>query len=466
MTLPFSRKKGADTPNWKIFRAAVTVGIAGMVAKSGIAAKELFVASIFGRSDALDAFLIAFLLPSFVVNLVMGSLGAAFVPVFIDVREKHGRDGAQRLLSSVLALSIAALAVLIIILGLLAPFYLPLLGSSFSAEKLHLTRELLYLILPFIFFNGIGLFFSGVLNAGEKFALPAVVPLITPLITIMFLQIAGGEYGPFCLVGGVLAGSLIETGLLVRALAAQGLTLKLRWYGLHPDTREVLSQYAPVFASSFLMCSTTVVDQAMAAMLASGSVAALSYANKVVGLVLAVCGTALSTASLPYFSQMVARQDWEGCRHTLKRFSGLVILATVPFTLTLIGISTPLVRLLFQRGAFTGADTALVGQVQALYAIQIPFYVCGMLFVRFLSAARRNDVLMYGSAISLVLDIGLNLAFMKIWGVAGIALSTSLVYVTAFLFLGAFSVKVVSQAPLSTAANAHPRAAIRRPTAS
>lgn len=454
MRLPVFRADGADTTNRKIFRAAVTVVFAGMLAKAAIATKELFVANVFGRSDSLDAFLIAFLLPSFVLNLVMGSLGAAFVPIFVETRETHGGHEAQRLFSSVLMLSVAALAAVAALLGLLARYYLPLLGSSFSPEKLQLTRELLYAMLPFVLFNGTGLFVSSVLNAGEKFALPAVVPLVTPLVTIAFLELGSRAFGPFCLAGGVVAGSAIEAALLAQALCAHGLALRFRWYGLDSGVRGVLVQYAPVFAGSFLMGSTTVVDQAMGAMLAGGSVAALSYANKIVGLVLAVAATALSTATLPYFSQMVARRDWEGCRHTLKRFSGLVMAVAVPFTLVLLALSKPLVQLLFQRGAFTSADTVLVSKVQAFYSIQIPFYLCGMLFVRFLMAARRNDVLMYGSAISLGLDIGLNLALMKLWGVAGIALSTSFVYVISFFFLGTCCVRLLRQKRLSSVSSA------------
>jgi len=111
----------------------------------------------------------------------------------------------------------------------------------------------------------------------------------------------------------------------------------------------------------------------------------------------------------------------------------------------LIVFSKPLVQILFQRGAFNNSDTALVSRVQAFYAIQVPFYICGMLFVRFLSAVRRNDFLMYGSAISLILDVALNLLFMRIYGVSGIALSTSLVYVFAFFFLGACTIRFLSR---------------------
>jgi putative peptidoglycan lipid II flippase len=183
----------------------------------------------------------------------------------------------------------------------------------------------------------------------------------------------------------------------------------------------------------------------MAAMLPSGSVAALSYANKIVALLVAIGATALSTAALPYFSHMVAEQDWAGCRHTLKRYTALTLATTVPLTLALIALSHPLIRLVFQRGAFTAVDTDLVSHVQVFYFIQIPFYMCGMLFVRFLSSIRRNDVLMYGSAISLALDISLNLVLMRRMGIAGIALSTSLVYVVAFVILGALSVRLLRQ---------------------
>jgi putative peptidoglycan lipid II flippase len=109
----------------------------------------------------------------------------------------------------------------------------------------------------------------------------------------------------------------------------------------------------------------------------------------------------------------------------------------------LIALSHPLIRLIFQRGAFTSVDTDLVSRVQMCYFIQIPFYMCGMLFVRFLSSIRRNDVLMYGSAISLALDVSLNLILMRKMGVAGIALSTSMVYVLAFVILGGLSLRLL-----------------------
>jgi len=435
------RKSGQDSTNRKIFRAAMTIGLISTVAKGGAVLKDLVVAHTFGRSDSLDAFLIAFLLPSFVLNLVMGSLGSALIPVLVEAKQKRGTDAEQKLLSSMMFLSTAAMILIAAVLGLLAPFYLRILGSSFSMAKLLLTREILYCLLPFIVFSGLATFLSGVLSAYKKFALPALVPIATPLVTIATVVLAPKSWSVFTLAIGVVAGGFLEAAILLRLLKACGMRFRLRWNGLDSEVRNVLQQYAPVLAGSLLMCSTTVVDQAMAAMLPSGSVAALSYGYKIVGLIVAIGATALTTAALPYFSHMVADADWAGCRHTLKRYTALVLGTTVPLTLALIALSHPLVRLVFQRGAFTSMDTDLVSRVQQCYFIQVPFYMCGMLFVRFLSSIRRNDVLMYGSAISLALDISLNLVLMRKMGIAGIALSTSLVLFTSFVFLGVCTIK-------------------------
>lgn len=227
--------------------------------------------------------------------------------------------------------------------------------------------------------------------------------------------------------------------------------LRLRWCGFNPRVSRVLGQFAPMLAGAFLMSSSGLVDQSMAAMLPRGSVAALSYANKVVAVVITIGTTALSTATLPYLSKMVAQNDWQGCRHTLKRYSLLVFLTTVPLTLGLMALSKPLVRLLFQRGAFTGADTELVSWVQICYSVQVPFYVMGALYVRFVSSARRNHVLLYVSAVNLVLDIVLNLVLMRRWGIAGVAMSTSLVCVFSLVVLVAWSARFLARQRLPAA---------------
>lgn len=454
MTFQFLKKGGVGSTNRKIFRAALTVGLMGLLAKAALGGKELVVARWFGRSDALDAFLIAYLLPSFVMNLLTGALASALIPVLVELRHKGNREAADRLVSNVAFLGLIVLTAVAVLLALLAPYFLPGLGSGFSPEKLRLTRQLLYTLLPWIVLSGIAALASSVLNAEERFAFPAVIPVLTPLMTILFIALAARRFGPFSLAAGAACGSLVEAALLVYFLRAHGTLFGFRWTGMDANLRSVLQQYTPMLAGAFLMGSATVVDQAMAAMLPGGSVAALNYANKIVNIAVTTAAPALSTAVLPYFSRMVAAADWQGCRHTLKRYSLLVAGLAVPFTVFLIVMSRPLVRLIYQRGAFTAADTALVSSVQICYSIQIPFFIWGMLFVRFLSSIRRNDLLMYASCLNLAVDVVMNLILMKFWGVAGIALSTSLVYIVSFVFVVVATVRILAQERFSAVAPA------------
>jgi putative peptidoglycan lipid II flippase len=138
---------------------------------------------------------------------------------------------------------------------------------------------------------------------------------------------------------------------------------------------------------------------------------------------------------LPHLSVLVARAEWTQLRELERKLRWLLLSTTVPLTLALVYFSAPLVQLLFERGAFTAEETETVSQVQAAYLLQLPGHLLGILYVRLISALQANRLLMVGSAINLVVNIGLNLVFMRRYGVAGIALSTAAVYGVSCVYL-------------------------------
>ena len=433
----------------------MAVALATVVVKAGTAIREVAVANSFGRSDTLDAFLFAFILPSFAVNLVVGAVSAALVPVLVDARQKDGVTAGQQLLASVLLLTSGALVAVALLLVLLASLHLPWLGHNFPPQKQLLTREFLCLLAPWLILNGLATFLACVLNAIEKFAVPALVPVLTPAAVLICIAAWSYPGSGFALALGTVVGGLLEAALLFYLARKSQILGPLRWYGANARVRAVLTQTSPMMAGCLLMGATPVVDQFMAAMLGSGSVSALSYGGKVPTALLAIGATALSTATLPYFSRMAADGDWQGCRHTLKRYSALMLSVTIPLSVMLVAFSRPLVKLLFQRGAFTGADTDVVSKVQAFYSLQIPFYVLCLLFVRFISSVRRNDLLMYTSAINLIVDVAMNLVLMRVLGVAGIALSTAIVMVGSLTFLSMSAFRLLNRQSAIMPATAH-----------
>ena len=422
------------TINRRIFHAAATVGVLGVVVKLIAMFKEVAIANYFGRNSAVDTFLVAYLLPGFVVVLIAGSLNAAFIPTFIHVRHKNGEQEAQRLFSSCMVWSQGLLLALALVLASVGPVLIRAIAPGFSAGKMQLCTHLFYALLPAILLSGIASNYSAILNASKCFWLPAISPVLTPSLTLGLLLTRARSWGAWSLVGGVLLGGFGECLVLGSTLKYRGIHLRPRWHGYTPEVREVGLQYIPLLVGSVLVSGVTVVDQSMAAWLQPGSVAALAYGNRMVSVVVGLTATSLSAAVIPYFSEMVSQRNWEGCRHTLQTYTRILLLVMAPICALLIAFSPALVRLLFQRGAFTAHDTLVVSRVQTMYALQIPFAAAGLLYVRMLTALRRNALVMISAGIGLALDVVLNLVCMKYMGVAGIALSTSLFYAASLLF--------------------------------
>lgn len=417
---------GSDTR--RLLSATALVGGLTLVARLGTVAQDLFAAARFGTGDAMDALLLAYAFPTFAVNVVAISITASLIPGFIRAKEEGGVASAQRLVSNVLGRTTVVLLAVVALLALLMPLLIPLFARGFSASKIALTLRLFYIVLPVVLLSGWSNLLSAVLNAGERFAITSIVPMVAPLTAIAAVLFGTRTFGIYAFAAGLLAGSAIELAITGRAVRAVDVRPALTWLPLSSEEQKVMRQYPALVAGGLLMSGSTIIDQAMAASLGAGSIAALTYGRKGVSLILAISSLALGTAVFSRLSTLVARQDWTGVRATIRTYAAIIVLLAVPGTLLLIAVSKPLVRLLFERGAFHAADTAVVAHVQMALAIQIPFYLAGILGVRLLSAMHRNDILMKITAVNAVTNVVLNYVFMKWLGIVGIALSTSFVY--------------------------------------
>lgn len=432
--------------NRRIFRAAASVTAAGVLVKIVATMKEIAVAGVYGRSDAMDAFLAAALIPGLLINLISESMNQALIPTLIRVREQEGHDRAQQLLSSSMLWMCVLLATASAGMALTARGFFPLIASHFPPAKLDLSVRLFYALLPLVLLTGIATNCTAVLNTFERFALPALTPIVIPVAIVAGALLLSSRLGIWAMVYANLAGALIHAAVVAWMMNAHGYRFRLRWHGRTEAMREVAHQYGPVLLSGVVASGGLLVDQSMAAMLPAGSVSALVYANRFVSVVLTLLAGAVSTAVVPYFSGLIAARDWPGCRHTLRTWVRLTAMVSAPIALLLIAGSHLLIRIAFQHGAFGPRDTAVVSPVLALYAIQIPFFVSSRVFYRFIVAMRRTDLVLYCGMLNLALDVILNLILMRWFGVAGIALATSLWTVSTFFFLWYWTRKLLPPA--------------------
>jgi putative peptidoglycan lipid II flippase len=443
-----------DSVNGRIFAAAAMIAALASVVRLTSLGKEMMVAHCFGASDTLDCFYVAFLLPTFLIGIFSNSCNDGLIPTYIEVRERDGLQAAQRVFSSVAFLYVVMLIGVSLLLAVFQGWLLPILGSTFAPSKIALTRVLFFLLLGTLLLSGLNASWRAVLNAHECFALTAIAPIFIPAMIGLMLLVRGSDWQIYAMVSGSLLGVTGELVCNGYGLWRRGMALIPRWYGFDKPIRQVLAQALPAAAAAMLMGSTTLVDQAMAAMLGSGSVSAFNYANKLIPVLLSIGTTALSVAAFPALSKLNANRDWRGIRHIISFYTRIIVLVTLPVMVILIAFSERIVKAFFQRGAFTAETAHLVARVQALLTLEVPFYALCILCASAICALKRNDVLLWGTAICVVVNVVLNYIFMKLFSLPGIALSTSAVYAISFLYLRMMLSRALDEQEVARAENA------------
>jgi putative peptidoglycan lipid II flippase len=383
----------------------------------------------------MDAYLIAFLAPSFFIDVLSGPLDAALIPSLIEMREKRGASNEEALYSTVLAGAGAALLAAALLAAATSGWIVRVLGSSFAADKLSLTRQLLLPMLVVVPLSGLSCTWRALLNSHRRFAFAAAVPAVTPVVSIIALVTMGKQYGVMALVVGTVAGGTLEAVLGCAGAKRLGYPVVPRWSGITPTLRQVASQYAPLVAITLVMTGSALVDQGMAAGLGSGNVAVLSYGTRLLGVLIVIGPAAVGTAVLPHISTAAALSNPAAGSRSLRTYGLFIAAVIVPATAIVMYFSEPIIRLLFQQGAFSQAETHLVAGVQRAALLQLPLTVLLALEIRLTSAWKVNRLLYRVAALSVVLTFVLDVIFMRWLGVIGIALAGAATRLVSSLYL-------------------------------
>ncbi len=421
--------------SWRMLADTATVGGWTAAVKVAGAIKVILAARMFGAGDAMDAFLIAFLLPAFFMDMLAGPLDSALIPALIELRQKHGKAAAEALYSNVLAAAGATFVIAALAAAAVSGIVLPLLAPSFGPDKLALTERLLLVMIAVVPCGSLASTWRAVLNSEHQFAYSAAVPLITPVASIVALLAGGKQYGVMALAIATLAGGTLEAVAAGIGVQRAGYPMIPRWAGVTASLGQVADQYAPLVAVTLVLTGTALVDQGMAARLGSGSVAALNYGTRLLGVLIVIGPTAVGTAVLPHISLGAMLGDPHLLRRTLRTYGVAILAVILPATAALMYFSEPIIRVLFQQGAFSQAATHLVSLVQKASLLQLPIAVLLALEIRLTSALKANHLLYRVAALSLALTLVLDYGFMRWWGVVGIALAGFAIRLVSCLYL-------------------------------
>jgi putative peptidoglycan lipid II flippase len=365
--------------------------------------REVVLTNLFGAGAASDAFKIATIVPRTVYDLLIaGHVNGAIIPVLSEVVEKKGRDELWRLVSILLSIVTAGMALLVIALSVAAPVVVVIFGGGKSAEAQSLAVDLLRITAPALIFMGLFSVLSGTLYALRSFTWPAFATAtfngVIVLIALVFsppqaftLRVLDGyrvafvmarpDSGVSVLAIGWLLGSVAYVLLQLPGLRGARLRLTLDWR--HPALRKIGMLYIPVMFS--LVMDTLIIrpfSYNLASGTGAGSISHMDYATTLIQFPQGLVATAISIAILPTLARQSAnKENANTFKDTLGLGMRLTITLILPATIGLFVLARPIVELLFEHGAFTPENTLITATALRFYLIGLPFAALDLLLV-------------------------------------------------------------------------------------
>ncbi|MGI6551889.1 MAG: murein biosynthesis integral membrane protein MurJ [Bacillota bacterium] len=417
-----------------IARAAALVLAMNLISRLLGFVRDAVIARQFGASGATDAYLVAYTVP----YSLQAVLGMAFVTVMVPAITSYLVKGEEeegwRVASSVFNGTGLVLAFFTILGLLFAPLLVRILAPGFEQEDLLLATRLTRIMLPSILFMGLGMMVTGVLNAHKRFGLPAFAPAFTNIIIILAVLLFGAGFGIEGLAAGTLAGFI---GFL--AVQLPGLQrIKMRYRFIldreHPAVRRVAVAVLPATFAVAVNQILLAMNRFFASGLAPGSITALDFGNRIMNLPLAIFAAAVSTVIFPTLAEAAAEKEPAVFSRTFFRGLRLVSLAILPAAVGLMVLREPVVRLLFQRGAFDAAATDLTAGALFYFSAGLWFLAANTLLTRAYYALEDLKTPVAAGLAAIGSNLLFSFIFLPVLGHQGLALANSLAAgVNAFL---------------------------------
>lgn len=410
----------------KLKNIGIVTGLTAVSRVLGLVRDQLS-AAVFGTSALNSAFITAFSLPNlFRRFLGEGSLTAAFVPTLQEELHENQQAGAFRLLSQVTSW-LAVVTGGLVLFGMILFSQSRLLGGH--DDKWYLAADLTVLLFPYLAFVCLAAAFSATLNVLHRFTEPALSPIWLNLAMIVSLGGAGLHWAEtdlgrmYWLCGGVLAGGFLQMAVPAAVLVRLGWRPRAD-LTLSPRVREIALLMAPGLFGTAIYQINIYVSRLLAFSINDSAAAVLFYANRLTELPIGVFAIAVATVVYPLLARHAAEKNIPAMAEDYRKGLRLILLINVPAGAGLALLAEPMIRVLFERGAFTAADTAMMTPLLALFAFGMPFFSITSLSTRAFYAVKDTATPVKLAAVSFVINLGLSLMLMRTLGAAGLVIAS------------------------------------------
>ena len=429
---------------------ALLVSAATMLSRVlGLVREQMF-AALLGASAFADAFVVAFRIPNLLRDLFAeGALSAAFVPTFTDALKNEGRARAIRLANVVVGTLLVIVGAIAALGMVFAPELVALMAPGFDEVpgKRDLTVLCTRIMFPFLPLVSLAAVAMGQLNAQEKFGPPAFASAMFNVAAIAggaFLFFAGFREAEAVIGWSIftLLGGAAQLAVQVPALWRTGYRFRPALDWAAPGLRRIGRLMGPATVGLAATQVNILVNTIFASQV-PGAPAWLNYAFRLMQLPIGVFGVAVATIATTRLAARAAARDVEGMQATLGVGLRLVAFLTVPSMAGLVALREPIVRLLFEHGAFLPEDTVATAAATLMYALGLYAYSGVKVVAPAFYALDRARIPLYGSIAAVAGNVILNVALFPVLSFRGLALGTAAAATLNFLVLTAAFRRIV-----------------------
>jgi putative peptidoglycan lipid II flippase len=421
----------------RLARSAGLIGAATMASRVLGVAREAVLAAFFGAGAGpeMDAFNVAFRVPNLLRDLFAeGAMTAAFVPTFTRTLAERGREAAWRLGNLVIN-SLLLVTGVLVVLGIIfaAPIthtIAPKFGET--SGKLELTTQLTRIMLPFLPTVALSVAMMGMLNSLRRFFIPALAPAMFNVATIASafalvpLMPLVGLPGIAGIAIGTLLGGLGQIVLQWPVLKREGFRYRPVLDFKDPDLREVLRLIGPGTLGLAAVQINVVVNTILASSEPQGAVSWLNAAFRLMYLPIGLFGVSIATAALPDIARHATAADLPGIRRAVSGAMRMMLMLNVPATIGLMVLAEPIVSLLLEHGRFNPSDTQATAAALMFYAPGLVAYSAVKIASPTFYSLRDSRTPVIVSVLSVLANLTMNLALVRVMGFHGLALGTAL----------------------------------------
>ena len=401
----------------KLFKSTVVVSFFTLLSRISGLIRDQVIARFFGAGQWTDAFVVIFRIPNLMRRLFAeGSFTLAFVPVLNEVKAEDNKQKLKRFIDLTFTSLLVVLLISLALMELFAPGIVMLFAPGFidKPELFAGTVDMLRIALPYMLLISLVAFAGSVLNSHQKFAIPALTPILlnVSLIACAFWLHDVFDISIKALAYGVLIAGVLQLLLQIPFLWRMQLLPRLRLNFKDPQVKKVGRLMLPTLFGSSVAQLNILIDTMIATLLPlAGSPTYLYYADRLMEFPLGVFAIAIATVILPKLSYDYANQDQQRFQSTVSWAISLAIIIAIPAALALAYLAQPIMATLFQYGAFDQQDVYFSSVALSVYMLGLPAFILNKVLLPIFFSRKDPKTPVKVAVVVMILNVLLNLLF-------------------------------------------------------